>query len=165
MYTYLQIIVSLFIIIIVQMSLHIYVIRKFKSTSNEKDGPNIGQKFPFVSYENYNGELKNIDNNFFNNGNSFIFLSLNCSVCKLLLESLDLYKDEYLEKVRLVLLKSEYHLRDMRKYEEKIMILEEETIKNVFNIRSFPFIIKVNDEGEVQRKGYLTRNNLIDFIT
>ncbi|MEK4865892.1 hypothetical protein NSU10_16815 [Bacillus sp. FSL E2-8895] len=161
-----QIIVTLLLILVVQCLMHIAVILKLKSKKNIKIGPRIGGNIKNLSYEKSNQEIKNIYDDIKETKNIFIFLDLNCTECNKLFYSLDAIKKEYLNNVRLILIEEDCNLEsiDKNEYKNQIRFMKEETIMKELEINVFPFLIQVDNEGELQDKNYIGKSNVMQYI-
>ncbi|HDR7002941.1 MULTISPECIES: hypothetical protein [Bacillus] len=161
-----QILVTLLLILVVQCLMHIAVIMKLKSKKKLKIGPRIGENIKNLSYEKNNQAIKNLYDDIKETKNIFIFLDLNCKECNKLFYALDAIKKEYLNNVRLILIEEDYNLESIEKneYKNQIRFMKEETIMNELEINAFPFLIQVNNEGELQDKNYIGKSNLMQYI-
>ncbi|MNR22003.1 hypothetical protein D3C85_1389350 [compost metagenome] len=129
-----------------------------------KGGLRLGEEFPLITYQNRNGDIIRINKETFKSKNIFLFLSPTCTSCIRVLESLQVYKENYLKELTLVLVTSENLELEINQFRDDAVYMEEEEVNKIFNMSVFPFVVKVDNLGEVIKQGNITKNFLIDYI-
>ncbi|MGY3312019.1 hypothetical protein ACV242_000515 [Peribacillus simplex] len=164
---YTEITIALLIIATLLLIIHIVVIQRLKKANIVNEGLEIGNSIPSVVLEDFSGKQFKFDSSKSEDNQLLIILDLDCKECNKMFKSLDVYNQLYLKNVKLVFLKSEFNLLEITKsaYKNHSFFLEKEVILNQFKISSFPFYLNLDKKGTVLDRGYISKNNLIDFIS
>lgn len=162
-----QIILSLFIIVFIQMLILVIIIRKLSITKKVKDGIDLGDKIPYIQFEDANGNIGVINSDFLTNIGLLLFLDTSCNECSKVINSLNVINKKYLNKIKIVFVKSENNFKKIVDHylKDYSIFIETDIMFNNFKINGFPFFVKFDSNGKVTDKGYVSKYNLIDYVT
>ncbi|MCR8845073.1 hypothetical protein NQ117_15430 [Paenibacillus sp. SC116] len=162
-----QIIVALLIIIFVFIIIQFAIISKYKTVKNKEIGLEINEKIPNFDFGDIKGRSGHIDQLLSRNIRLLIMLDGNCEECSKVINLLKAMDTNYLEEIKLVLVKAEYNYEKMAGsvLEGSAIYVEPTVIFDRLRVNSFPYYLKVNDEGKVISKGHALPHNVIDLVT
>lgn len=162
-----QIIISLIIVILIQFSLILTLIYRYTTQDRhiENSGLKKGSSMPHVVLEHVNGESVDLAKNY-SNTKYLLFVDLDCRQCSKIISSLEAFDKKYLEKLKIILKKTEDNLSTskIKKYVNQSYFILDDTLHNRLNVSGFPFIFKIDSKGTIEEKGYVTKNTLIDYM-
>ncbi|NMF07935.1 hypothetical protein ACUH7Y_02200 [Clostridium beijerinckii] len=153
MYFYQQISLALFFLVSTQIILCIVLIKNYRKVSGANLGPKIGT---------------NMDQNYVSNNSEgdkiFIFVDIGCISCENIIKNLQ-QKCEKLKNMYIFTKGSEEEVNEWKN--DKGLLLDinnlnDNTIKEKYNINAFPYYIKTID-NKVSEKGFLNNINIGKF--
>jgi hypothetical protein len=158
---------ALIIIVLINISIVLFVLKKLNFSKHESEGINEGSKLPDIYVEDYKGKKTKLLPECTLNNKVMIFIDLECSECLKVFDSLKVYKEEYLKNITFILKKMEGSTDIISKsfIRDQSVFLSEEEILNVFNITGFPFSLVVDNMGIVIKRSYFSKNALVDYLT
>lgn len=157
----------LLILLIIQTLFYFLIYYRLNRNNNVKEGIEIGSPLSEINIDIGNGGRDLLNEIIHRDARVFVFLDMNCTECNKLLNVLNIIKIERLEGFRLIITKSEDNMSKICEYSlfEKSFFLDLDTIKEIFNIRSFPILMKFDKNAVVIDKSYASTEKILQYVT
>lgn len=165
---FLQVQLILWLIVIIQGVLLIFVITNIKKKRGDNVGIPEGKVIPDLSYSTIRGEKGNIHWLINKEEYSFICtLKPGCPVCEEIIDQLSYMTDSDLKRIKILVCGKMTEIKswiEQSNINIPVYILDEEDMFKKMNIQMFPFAMVLDKHGEVIKKDIINKFNISTLL-
>ncbi len=158
--------VIILIVFLINFSLLFGLMRRGRTVKEVKSGLREGVSVPDVRVLKMNGENEEFKNILTDNKTVF-FVDGDCTSCQEMMNSLHHFKAEYVERINFIATYTENSSKENQKnmLDLKMYYMKENDLMNLLNVNTFPFVMQFDANNNVSKRGYLSKYNLVDYLS
>ena len=162
---YYQIILALFIVVVIQVILFAVIFNKIRKKT-PKDGIRINEKIPNINCLDIDQQRSELFSNISKGGDTLLFSIVNCTACTKVLDILNTMQPKYLENIILIIANSDDSAKELvsSKYSGRALLAKKSDVIEYFNIKAFPFVLRIDGNMLVKDKDYASIESLLKHI-